>query len=129
MQYVHLYWFIFFIYGTDNGRVYKMKTDGSGSTITIPALESIENQEVTLSTFVKYSNGLAGELNKLYNCTIAIEGPKYTIKITSIEKHKELNGVSNIIEIRFEGIGSLPLKPLISLIKTANGYFYPERTS
>lgn len=102
--------FYYYNYGTDNGRVYKMKTDGSGSTITIPAFESIENQEVTLSTFVKYSNGLAGELNKLYNCTIAIEGPKYTIKITSIEKHKELNGVSNIIEIRFEGIGSFAVE-------------------
>ena len=40
--------FYYYNYGTENGKLYKIKTYGGGRSIMIPVTDNLENQEVTL---------------------------------------------------------------------------------
>lgn len=93
--------FYYYDYGTDIGNVYKIKTDGTGRSVTVSVPDNIEGQEVTLSNFATYANALVGEYDKPYD--YFYEDDIYPIKISSIKSLKELNGETNVIVLGFEG--------------------------
>ena len=81
--------------------VYKIKTDGTGRSVTVSGAENIEDQILTLSTLAENLNALIGEFDKTY--IYNSEGGTDSIKISSITTQKEFQGETNLIVIEYVG--------------------------
>lgn len=102
----------YYNYGTDNGSVYKIKTDGTGKSVTVSASEHVEDQSLTVSTFAKYADALVGEFDKTYDCTYLFGTRDYKMKIISFKALKELDGQTNVIVMDIEGSARLAAEVL-----------------
>jgi len=91
----------YYNYDNDLAMVYKIKTDGTGRSVTVSGAENFKDQTLTLSTLAENSNALIGEFDKIY--IYNSEVGTASIKISSITTQKEFQWETNLVVIEYDG--------------------------